>query len=371
MNPQLKDMVSRFDNDISFKVDDELQNIYALIENFVYHYQNVIPGMSNIDPREVKSLVSRYFADINNISFDLSEIIHDGFSVINRQADADEDVKTMERYYIENVSVEIRDRIKECINNGLRKLEDNFLTDFKWEIMMDHRLVIPSDAIANLREKIFSKIEEQLYDFLGFVNRYTDKRAVEIIDEYIDLKKKDDKKEETNKQISSQAQKIWQKLQESYNVCRSTIISDPALTNTFQSLVLCFKSLCKEDADFNDLNNNKVQEFHDLLNQYIAGLRDNLNKKAVEAKKEEIVPEPVPEKPIESAPEVRWDMLEPLPSLDNPLANNKFKNISEETSKVEVTEDMNPTKVVNPVELQKQIEEEQIKSQQPRAFDLL
>lgn len=279
MNEQAHELYSRLNSKIKIRIEDELLEAFDLIYNYAHKYSFREDVLAELEPSEVKRLVSRYFKNIE------SEFVDDFlYEIRTKFAKLDQDRDNTNKLLSENDIEDLMSyELNRTINRGLDNMDSDFIRDFKSEAMYSFR----SSALNNpdfdyifttFKRNLLSYIEDTMQEFKKRSVRGVIKDILDVKEEYLSSlpKEKGEEKIQTKNDFDIRILDIYAKY-------TNEIESSFTANTRFHDLLAYFETTIKNSHGL--LTQSQIDEFnklYELLNKEIEDYKkeqDKLNSK--------------------------------------------------------------------------------------------
>lgn len=267
-----REILTTLENKLTSRIEDNLIEAYALIENYIRAYSYKENALSNMEARDVRYLINSYFKQIDTRFIpDLSYNLHDIFRKLDLKLEETKDINEINHYLSDDLVEMINDDLRGKIVFGLQHFDEDFFNDFMKEIIPYTRVNSRYsdelyDIVRMFKNNLLIKVEEIMEEFRLQTKNYAQRLINEAKEEYKKGFKEDKSLENERKEKAKEA--YLNKLQEIHNKYEKEISENEVLAQKFNDLNGFFKLLISQNTDFTKLTKKQNDRLLLLLLEF-------------------------------------------------------------------------------------------------------
>ena len=265
MNDRAHEIFIELNPRIRLRFEEGLLEALDLVYNYAHKYTFREDVLTELEPSEVKRLVSRYFKSIEN-EF-LEDFLYDLRNQFNK---LDQDIESVNKSLNEELLDDLmRPNLTKTINRGLDIFDNEFIKDFRSECLYSFRQSSLENPdfdyiLTTFKRNLLDRIEEIMNEFKNKTIHQVSRDVLEAKEEYLKELPKEDKVK-TNTDFDAIVLGIYA----SY----STEIETNYMINTsFNNLLAFYENNIKGKNGL--LKPSQVDEFNKLYNALMKELEE-------------------------------------------------------------------------------------------------
>ncbi len=284
MNDEVNALLNNISTSIEYELDDELKVAYGDIQKRIDYYISDNRFLRNLDIYETKRVISRYFRGLANSRDEIRDIIFHKFERLTEHIKSSNDTNAINKC-CDNIIDEIQSMINLFVNQGLGEFDSSFIYDLKYEVLMGMSSSVPYDVINDFKRIIGNKVEDSMNMFKSDMNRYVAKRIDLLSEEFKNIVKREEKNDKKKELIDENdlGLRVKAKIAETYEKTQPFIHENESLFNSFKEMSDCCDDLLSQNADFSDFNDERIEHFYELMDNFTIEFKRILDKRQKEA----------------------------------------------------------------------------------------
>lgn len=202
MNDEIQAIIVDGSRNIIYAMDDELFGIFACVEKYVNRFCFEFNSFQNVDSREVRSIVNRYFKDVvDNIEYNLKNFLYKTIEEVQSYRNTpDYDYVVKKRLSEDNIVNFMNEKLGYEMKKGLNAFDYDFLFDFKDSL--SYRTINPDFNLGGelnyFRNNLGTELESLLADYQRTIVKVSKVQMEKIRDSYEQVIRKEENEKQQN-----------------------------------------------------------------------------------------------------------------------------------------------------------------------------